>query len=131
MQVYILSTTRYFCALCVLVFTGAAFALLRVEEKRVRSLLEAAQVVSLGAFLLLSFLTLQAARGGTLLLFGILVTAVLIGAILLYRFLYREANRSLFHTVCFLTGLGIVVLTRLNPATAYRQASFAGLGILV
>ena len=131
MQVYILSTTRYFCALCVLVFTGAAFALLRVEEKRVRSLLEAAQVVSLGAFLLLSFLTLQAARGGTLLLFGIIVTAVLIGAILLYRFLYKEANRSLFHTVCFLTGLGIVVLTRLNPATAYRQASFAGLGILV
>ena len=131
MQVYILSTTKYFCAFFVLLFTLCAFALLKTEDGKRKRILEAAEVVSLDVFLLLSFLTLQAARGGKHFLFGLLVTGVLTGGAFLYRYLYHEANRSLFHTVCFLTGLGLVVLSRLDVSLAYRQASFAGLGIIV
>ena len=130
MRLYILTISRY-----VIAGTTASFALLSwvriaIRGEAARTAAEIAQVVIMAAALGTAYLALGAGlRQSGIFLLGIVHVLVLCVFLVLVRILCPEADHLLWNNVCMLLGMGGVMLSRLSPDLAIRQAVICAGGL--
>ncbi len=114
-------------------YTLTSFLLLntRMSERRTRSLF-ARQTRCMFALHFICYLVIFTVRLElTVWLLYAAGVALILVVFLIYRVIYKYAERLIINHMCMLLLIGFIVLTRLNPAYAVRQLEMAALAVVV
>ena len=133
MQAYAVSYSKYMIAASMVLYTFLAYVALP-SGKDVRRTCETLQRLCLGVFTVNAYLTMAILAGDEYIFtFGILQLLIVLGAALLYRTLYKNANMLMINNVMMLLSIGLVMITRINQAKAQKQLliSLAGMVFLM
>lgn len=131
MRTYILALTKYGLAGIVLIYTAIAWYLLFAKKKQ-EQIFGFIQSFLMLAFQLIAYVTLALAMmDGRYILFCLVQLITFFAATLLYRLLYRNAHMPLFNNMCFLLSVGLVMISRLDFAKAWRQFLVVIVGLVV
>ena len=118
-----IQTAKYLMIALIVVYTVQSFLLFfRHHGEQVKRILFKEQALLIYLFLSLGFLSMAAYTGDSEILILFAFTLALITAIqLVYRLVYIHGSVLLCNHMCLLFGIGMLLLTRLNPAQAGRQ----------
>lgn len=133
MQAYAVSYSKYMIAASMVLYTFLAYVALP-SGKDVRRTCETLQRLCLGVFTVNAYLTMAILAGDEYIFtFGILQLLIVLGASLLYRTLYKNANMLMINNIMMLLSVGLVMITRINQAKAQKQLliSLAGMVFLM
>lgn len=119
---YITEFSKYFIALFASFYTYECFAVFRYETERERSGIYIRQYVFMFLVHLSCFLPIYIKTGKLeYIFFFIFQQIALYTTTVLYHLIYPQANRLIINNMCFLTGIGFLILTRLAYKRAVRQ----------
>ncbi len=119
---YITEFSKYFIALFASFYTYECFAVFRYETERERSGIYVRQYVFMFLVHLSCFLPIYCKTGELEYIFFFLFQQIaLYTTTVLYHLIYPLANRLIINNMCFLTGIGFLILTRLAYKRAVRQ----------
>lgn len=114
--------SKYILTALMAVYTFQCFSVFRFPGEKERDGIYIRQDVAMSLIYLISFLTLFFKSGDEdLLKFYSLTQIILWAVIMLYRYLYPEANKLLVNNMCMLMSIGFIILARLNFAKAKKQ----------
>lgn len=128
-----IQTSKYLMIALLLFYTLETYLLhFRHYGEKARRYLLSGQTVLLLLILSLGFLSMTAYTEDYGILLRFLCTLALILMIqLVYRLVYRFGSIQLCNHMCILLGIGLMVLTRLDPEKAMRQIMIAGASLFV
>ena len=130
MQAYAVSYSKYMIAASMVLYTFLAYVALP-SGKDVRRTCETLQRLCLGVFTLNAYLTMAILAGDEYIFtFGLLQLLIVLGASILYRTLYKSANMLMVNNIMMLLSIGLVMITRINPAKAQKQLLISLAGML-
>ena len=130
MQAYAVSYSKYMIAASMVLYTFLAYVALP-SGKDVRRTCETLQRLCLGVFTLNAYLTMAILAGDEYIFtFGLLQLLIVLGASILYRSLYKSANMLMVNNIMMLLSIGLVMITRINPAKAQKQLLISLAGML-
>ena len=130
MQAYAVSYSKYMIAASMVLYTFLAYVALPLG-KDVRRTCETLQRLCLGVFTLNAYLTMAILAGDEYIFtFGLLQLLIVLGASILYRTLYKSANMLMVNNIMMLLSIGLVMITRINPAKAQKQLLISLAGML-
>lgn len=130
MQAYAVSYSKYMIAASMVLYTFLAYVALP-SGKDVRRTCETLQRLCLGVFTLNAYLTMAILAGDEYIFtFGLLQLLIVLGASILYRTLYKNANMLMVNNIMMLLSIGLVMITRINPAKAQKQLLISLAGML-
>lgn len=131
MEQYIIVYSRYTIAIMAVIYTILAF--IRVFDAEYRhAIYDNLQSVIIFLLQFTAFLTICVHTGSMNYLFFYAVTQlVLFASMTLFLMLYPGMNRLLLNNMCFLIGVGMIVLVRLDTGKAVRQLVIVGISVAV
>jgi len=122
MGYYITEFSKYFIALFASFYTYECFAVFRHETEQGRGGIYIRQYIFMFLVHLSCFLPVCIRTGEIEYIFFFIFQQIGIYAIIvLYHMIYPKANRLVVNNMCFLLGIGFVILTRLSYNKAVRQ----------
>lgn len=124
---------KYVVLILFVVYTASGFVLLnsRLSDRR-RKALYARQTRCMFSIHFICYLVIfvVSMKVNVWLLYAAEVVLVLI-IFLIYRVIYKYAERLIINHMCMLLLIGLTMLTRLNVANAVRQLEIAGLAVVI
>ena len=132
MEFLLSEMTKYIAVLSSAFFAldGCLCFVRNTEEKRKWCYIR--QVIYIFSIQFMCFCTMcfQTKSAKYVLLFGV-VQILLISILTITPMLYENINKMLLNNMCFLLGIGFIVMSRLSFSKAVRQIIIAGLGFLI
>ena len=130
MQAYAVSYSKYLISASMVLYTLLSYIALPASGVR-RQTFEMMQRLCMSVFMINAFLTMTIISGSSMrMVFGVAVLAVMLGSSLLYRRVYKGANMLMYNNIMMLLGIGLVIISRINEAKAYKQGAIAIAGIV-
>ena len=122
MTVIIITLSKYIITAIMAVYTFQCFSVFRYNNEKDRNGIYIRQDIAMGLMYLISFLVMSLYTGDeNLMPFYLLTQLILLSLIMLYRFMYPEANKLLVNNMCMLMSVGFIILARLNFTKAKKQ----------
>ena len=133
MQAYAVSYSKYLISASMVLYTLLAYLALPAG-KEMRRTCEVMQRLCMAVFTINSFLTMAImAQEEDLVIFGVLLTIIVLWTAVLYRILYKSANMLMLNNILMLFCIGIVMISRINHVKAQKQLliALAGIGFVL
>ena len=122
MGYYITEFSKYFIALFASFYTYECFAVFRYEKEQDRGSIYVRQYIFMFLVHLSCFLPVCIQTGQIEYVFFFIFQQIGIYAMIaLYHMIYPNANRLVINNMCYLLGIGFIILTRLSYNKAIRQ----------
>ena len=122
MTVIIITLSKYIITAIMAVYTFQCFSVFRYNNEKDRNGIYLSQDIAMCLMYLISFLVMSLYTGDEdLMPFYLLTQLILLSFIMLYRFMYPEANKLLVNNMCMLMSVGFIILARLNFTKAKKQ----------
>lgn len=122
MEQYITEFSKYFITLFASFYTFECFAVFRYHTEEERSGIYIRQYVFMFLVHVSCFLPIYVKEGKVeYIFFFIFQQIAMYATIVLFHMIYPRANRLVINNMCFLTAVGLSVLTRLSYQRAVRQ----------
>ena len=133
MRLYILEYSRYAIAIILAIYTLLSYQMLfHPKDAGTQKVLGTVQAVLIAAFLGTGNLALAAGnRDLRFLLLGAAQILLILGAMILFRVIYDFGNLLLFHNMCMMLSIGLVVIARISPSRSLKQFSVALIGLIL
>lgn len=126
MQEYVVELSKYFIAICIVVYAYECFTVFRFKEERRRRGIYIRQNILMFFLQFFCFLSLSIKSGNIeYLFFYAFVQLFLFSIIIIVRLIYERINRLLLNNLCMLLGIGFVILSRLSMHKAKKQLVIA------
>ena len=132
MQEYFIILAKYLITLCMAFYTLESFLGLFYKYEEDRRAIYIRQnfwmfLLQITAFANLALVTKD---WNYVYLYGF-VQMFLLTALILPRVLYKKCNPMLLNHMCMLLGIGMIILSRLSPAKAFRQYSIIWISFVI
>lgn len=132
MELYVKEISKYVTAALMLLYTFTSFYAFRYREDRQRNHIYAAQIVLMFMIEISCFIQIIARTGRFVYLFFFAFQLVVFSSILmLFYFIYTDANRLIVNNSCLLLMIGVVMLTRLSYERAVKQFIIIAISFLL